>query len=468
MVATGALIPVLPVRAAAPTIACGSVLTRNTSLKADVGPCAGDGIVIGADNVTLNLGGHRVFGTPGPGSGSQAGIRLPGRTRVRVVNGTVSDFDAGVFLNEGRSNLLANLTVRDNIGPDNAFTAELGDGIVLFDSASNTIVDNTVTRNGIFDGIGVLGGNADGNVIQGNVVTDTVGPSDGGPAGQGIIVNAAGLGVNEGQTIEDTLIEGNVVRGSGSGGIANISSVNTQILSNVVENNGFTNRSGNGIGVQMGPATRAPESNALVQNNEVHGNRDDGIQIAYRSVGNRIVNNNAAGNDTTAWFATADLNDRNAYCANNVWSANIWGSGGYRTECVTAGGSGPRPQPVFEGLTGYGYDTDFDICGDQLDNDQDGLIDFGIPPFNLASADPDCVPPSEDPNDHFNLTCYDGEDNNGDGLIDFDDPLCAGDGPPAVASTAGLDAALSSRTAGGAAADDELPPPRGVRSSEGR
>ncbi|HVL03075.1 MAG TPA: hypothetical protein VM386_01430, partial [Acidimicrobiales bacterium] len=78
--------------ASAAHVSCGDVITQNTTLDSDVGPCAGTGLIIGADGITLNLGGHRVFGTPAPGEG--AGILLEDRQNVRIANGTVQHFDA--------------------------------------------------------------------------------------------------------------------------------------------------------------------------------------------------------------------------------------------------------------------------------------------------------------------------------------------------------------------------------------
>lgn len=65
---------------------CGKVITANTTLKDDIGPCPRNGLIVGADNITLDLGGHRLFGFngPGPGRGNTAGIRLPKRTGAHV------------------------------------------------------------------------------------------------------------------------------------------------------------------------------------------------------------------------------------------------------------------------------------------------------------------------------------------------------------------------------------------------
>ncbi|MDP9419827.1 MAG: hypothetical protein M3P53_06730 [Actinomycetota bacterium] len=67
--------------ATADHVGCGAVITANVTLDADVGPCTGTGLIVGADNLTLNLGGHRVFATAGTGEG--AGILLEDRQSVR-------------------------------------------------------------------------------------------------------------------------------------------------------------------------------------------------------------------------------------------------------------------------------------------------------------------------------------------------------------------------------------------------
>ncbi|MDP9366755.1 MAG: hypothetical protein M3Q03_00525, partial [Chloroflexota bacterium] len=119
-------------------LSCGDVITKSTTLVADIGPCPADGITIGADNIRLNLNGHTISGTPGVGDGNAAGIRLPFRTGVTITGhpgnsgktGTVTGFDGGVFVNGGSGNTVENLVVRDNIGPLAEFEPTLADGIV--------------------------------------------------------------------------------------------------------------------------------------------------------------------------------------------------------------------------------------------------------------------------------------------------------------------------------------------------
>ncbi|MCA1684181.1 MAG: right-handed parallel beta-helix repeat-containing protein, partial [Actinobacteria bacterium] len=314
---------------------CGQVVTTDTVLTADIGPCARDGVLLTQDEVTLDLGGHRIFGFPGPADGTAAGVRVVESRRVTVTNGTVSDFDAGVVIGGGGLNTLSGLTVRDNIGPDDPFNSELGDGIILFGSHSNVIVGNTVTHNGIFDGIGILGSASDDNTVSGNVVENTVGPSDGGPAGQGIIVNGAEEMV-AGTTIEGTVVSENVVQGNASAGIADINSLDGTVSSNTVLANGFTNAFGNGIGVQLGPGSFGLPEHLLVQGNEVHGNAENGIEVRYGATQNQIVDNDAADNaqKRNRWSVWFDLLDGNPHCDDNVWSGNIAGSGGAFPPCT--------------------------------------------------------------------------------------------------------------------------------------
>ncbi len=331
---------------------CGRVITQSTVLTKDIGPCGETAVVVGADNVTLDLGGKRIFGFPGPSNGHAAGVRLPMKNRVTVKNGTISGFDGGVVLGGGGGHTLTNLTVRDNVGPDDPLNQELelSDGIVLFHSRNNTINKNRVLHNGVFDGIGVLGFGADGNSIQDNVVEDTVGAGDGGAAGQGIIVNAASLGEQIGDSIQDTRIVGNLVRGNGSSGISNVSSINGGIVGNRIEGNGRTNFPRNGIGIQVGAQSPVATTNLLVQRNQIHGNGGNGIDIpeppfvtSRTATGNRILDNNAADNalDASQFSLFWDLHDANPNCAGNVWARNVWGSGGYNPECTATAGSGP-------------------------------------------------------------------------------------------------------------------------------
>ncbi|MCA1696027.1 MAG: right-handed parallel beta-helix repeat-containing protein, partial [Actinobacteria bacterium] len=307
---------------------CGQTITASTVLSADIGPCVGNGVIVGASRITLDLGGHEISGFPGPGDGHDAGIRMRNRSAVTITNGTVSKFDGGVVIYEGRSNTVRNLTVRDNVGPSDSFELELGDGIFVSDSVSSSILNNTVTGSGRYDGIGLWGRNSDRGRVEGNVVEDTAGS---GLLGNGIIVNG---GDEQRGTITGAVLTNNTVRRSGGPGMANLNNVGGQLIGNTVEDNGQ-----NGIGAQMGVVLFNSPNKMLIQGNQVHGNAHSGIEII--SQGNTITGNNAANNATLGPRYGFDLTDRNANCGTNTWSNNIWGTGGYSPACTTTGGSGP-------------------------------------------------------------------------------------------------------------------------------
>ncbi len=409
--------PASPAAVSSGRIGCGEVITKSTTLTTDVGPCPGNGIIIGADNITLNLNGHVVAGLPGPGSGNDAGIRLPGRVGVRITGhpgrsgktGTITGFDAGVVVNGGSGNTIANLEVRDNIGSpvpamdDEAYyappTAELGDGILLLKSASNRIVNNIVTNNGLYDGIGVFGLGSDFNIVEGNTVQGTVGLFRNRSAGgSGIIVNhfldqTPGTGL----VISGNKVRGNTVRANAGSGISNVGHVDGEVVGNVVKENGLlalpfatdgegntaTEVAANGIGVQAGVGQiGGPETRMLVKDNVVTHNGLSGLFIrggANVVETNRVFRNGAFGiyvlgsenrirYNTTGYNYIFDLYDFQGDLIEvgaidpalgvhdgcpNIWFGNTWGPvqpGGllyrsetaYRPACTTIGGSGPK------------------------------------------------------------------------------------------------------------------------------
>jgi len=154
--------------AVVPVVAhCGQTLTRSTLLASDVGPCGGDGLVVGADGITVNLNGHRVLGTSGPGD--NVGIRIQRRTGVVVSGGTVKGFGAGVAIMGGARNTVTGITATDNVGLIDG-SGDFGDGLAIFDSPGNVLRANTVRHNGPFEGIGVFGRASTGNQIVRNLV----------------------------------------------------------------------------------------------------------------------------------------------------------------------------------------------------------------------------------------------------------------------------------------------------------
>ena len=104
-----------------------SHITTDLTLTADLGPCPGDGIVIVADGVTLDLNGHSIIGD-GSRTGLHPGVTVLGRRQVTVKGGTVRGFDAGVSLVGGGRNTVTQMVVQDNLGAADATAASTATG----------------------------------------------------------------------------------------------------------------------------------------------------------------------------------------------------------------------------------------------------------------------------------------------------------------------------------------------------
>jgi hypothetical protein len=158
---------VFPTAAKAGVLGCGQIIRESVVLENDIGPCPWHGLIIDADDVTIDLNGHTVLGTPQPFDG--AGILVANRRGVTVQRGTVSDFDVGVILHGGARNTVTQIVARNNVGqPTGEVPIELGDGILLLNSSNNVIRENVAENNGPFDGMRLLGASRN-NLIERNV-----------------------------------------------------------------------------------------------------------------------------------------------------------------------------------------------------------------------------------------------------------------------------------------------------------
>jgi parallel beta-helix repeat protein len=144
--------------------ACGDVVTTNVTLTKSLKNCA-SGLVVGADNVTIDLNGRSIRGL---GDGTGVGIDVTGRTGVTVKNGTISDFAEGVKLFNTSNSTVERLVIRravtgirlartDNGTDGNEIldnkVRDSGDGIVAFGAASSRIAGNTLAD---LTGTGIL------------------------------------------------------------------------------------------------------------------------------------------------------------------------------------------------------------------------------------------------------------------------------------------------------------------------
>ena len=304
-VALLATLTVLATPAHATHVTCGSVITGNTTLDSDVGPCPGDGIIVGADNITLDLNGHRIFAANG--EGDNAGIRLPMRTGVTVTNGTVEGFDAGVVIGGGSGNTVIRMIVQDNVNDFLGGPCDLGDGIVVNNSDANTIQRNLAARNGPYGGITLLG-DADGNVVRQNHARDNnIVGTNCGNSRQDEGIRIEGPGANDNQIV-DNQVSGSLLAGIGLHGHVCENNAEPGNYGNVVTRNQVSTTGGSSVSaginfLQQGPAgVVCPASETTVTANTSRDNDGDGIFVAASSFGNQINRNYVANNNMSGIY----------------------------------------------------------------------------------------------------------------------------------------------------------------------
>jgi parallel beta-helix repeat protein len=141
------------------TVVCGQVITQNTKVGNDLTNCPGDGLVIGAANIKLDLGGHVIDGDAVNNPTDDGIDNTGGFDNVKIEHGTIQQFTQGVHLIGATKNKVEHLTVIQTFR-----------GIELETSSNdNHIGHNKVSNN--FDGIHLVGSDAnkvDHNDVFGN------------------------------------------------------------------------------------------------------------------------------------------------------------------------------------------------------------------------------------------------------------------------------------------------------------
>jgi hypothetical protein len=241
-------------------VPCGATITGDTVLHADVRGCAGSALVIGADDVTLDLNRHTVEGT----------IVANDRSDLLVRNGVLK----GDLQLEGVQRATV-LKVRVRNG-----------SITCLHAAGCTILKSSVTGGGIAI---VQSEGGVPNQVRGNAVVAAPGP--------GIIASRT----------DTTSITANVVRNSGAG-IEASHAADLRIARNLLIDN-----TGDGLGGSFGAA-------AAIVRNVIASNAGDGISLRNwggetliaRNVLSRNGRNGILGRVVGHWAVVHNVADRNA------------------------------------------------------------------------------------------------------------------------------------------------------------
>jgi parallel beta-helix repeat protein len=289
-------------------LSCGATITVDTTLEADLTGCGSNGLVVGADDITLDLNGHSISGDGKPvrrcprRQMCDIGIVNDGHDGVTVRNGSVRGFALGLLVLRVRDNRLAKLSssrnqffgyviaesartvIRDSAGNDNP--APDGDGLGVFGSHDLRILGNSFRRNGQ---LGMHIESSTHNLIKGNVVARN---SD-----FGIFLEADGNQVRGNRSVRDGVT--GIVVGPGS--------------RNVIAGNRVT-ASGEGIAIEKGIGN-------VVARNVIARTRHDGIRLGIDDppIGSTrtVVRRNLviAAHEDGYWVAESD---RRALLVGNV------------------------------------------------------------------------------------------------------------------------------------------------------
>jgi parallel beta-helix repeat protein len=167
---------------------CATAVGSNITLTGDM-TCPNGGIIVGANDITINLGGYTL--TCGTSSGDYCIDNSNGYSGVTVENGSISGGYYGIWSDDAGSNTYTGLTVSGAADTGiyleygtsamitgNTITGNTDYGLYADDGASNTISGNVVSENGVTtsspDGIYLEDEAADtisGNYSQSNIGT---------------------------------------------------------------------------------------------------------------------------------------------------------------------------------------------------------------------------------------------------------------------------------------------------------
>jgi parallel beta-helix repeat protein len=320
-------------------VGCGAKITKDTTLHKDLVNCPNNGILIGADNVTLDLNGHTIDGN---GTHDRTcdpvihfcdfGVAFALHHGITVKHGSIRAFEGGVLpFRTSRVRLLGLSTSRNHffgIAVANSFriliknssgdrsTSHEGEGLGLFDSHRIRVL-NSSFRHNVHVGIkpvrstkGVIKGNlmarngdegflmeeGDGFQIRRNLVARNGGGITLGPGSHNVITGNRVSHGRDGIRIEKghgNLVAHNVVAHTRRAGIR--LGIKHPFLGgshNVVRRNLVRDSGADGFAVVR------KARNSLLKDNVARGAGDDGFDIESRSMkltGNRAVRNSDLG-----------------------------------------------------------------------------------------------------------------------------------------------------------------------------
>ncbi len=186
------------------SLSCGQVIKQSVKLTANL-DCKTDGIIVGADGITIDLNGFTLSG-PGEKS-SKVGVMFADNDGVTVQGpGTIQKFQAGALFSGGEDNKISRVTFTEN-------------EIAVFQTGSKNIVieDNLMFGNSI----GVAAHSSSGSTLTTNLFkgNDLAGVTLVNSAGNALTMNTIQGSVNgiflDGQSTKNNIDSNNVLQNRG-------------------------------------------------------------------------------------------------------------------------------------------------------------------------------------------------------------------------------------------------------------
>jgi large repetitive protein len=284
--------------AAVQQVSCGDTITADTTLHYNLANCPNNGVVIGADNVTLDLNYHRIDGDGTPAAGCDpetefcdTGVVNDGHDGVTVVHGSVREFAvrathnrllgiassgngfAGLGFFRGSRSLVRNCSGNGSGSPGEEGTT----GMFLIASHHVRVLKNSFKGNsdsGMF--IGVRGFESTHNLIKGNLTSG----------------NEELGGLHLGGANRNRVVRNRSVRDRGFGIIAELGSHNVFARNHVLHTRARVGgKDGDGIAVEKGRGN-------LIADNIIVDARKTAIRLAVHRPaiggGHNVVRDNLA------------------------------------------------------------------------------------------------------------------------------------------------------------------------------
>jgi|tagenome__1003787_1003787.scaffolds.fasta_scaffold20721864_1 hypothetical protein len=300
--------------AAARTLGCGEVITVDTTLDGDLVDCPDEGLVIGADDITLDLNGHTIDGDavspascPVEGRVCDVGVdNSAGHRGVTIKGGSIQQFTAGVVVTGGDDNQLRRLTIAQTTNEAIAVArsartliegntiTDPGFAVVVALESSDTAVSHNVASGNDEEGL-LVGGT--GISVRGNVVSNGANGVDvaNGASGvrvEGNVLRNVGDGVIVG-VVSDTVVRHNAVSAVGGGELGGFGIILDGAVGTTVDQNSVhVSGPGPAIYVAHLDAPTAPRDDRVTQNHAT-SEHADGILVDPDATGTLLAGNAA-------------------------------------------------------------------------------------------------------------------------------------------------------------------------------